>query len=614
MESRLPPAVFLGCAREDAVTAPRPGCLRSLRRWAQWGCLATGLAATGVSPCRAIDFTQPWNPSAPLPQFITHDYVDPAAIAAIAKYRSGVGHPFSDNYEANDRSLKYYFEPLKKYLNTELTLPLFAPATGTIASVAPEEQVLSNGDIRGSQVTIDPDGYPAFEIRLFHVDLAAGLGSGAHVNAGDPIGYADIRESVDFDLAVGAAWNATQLYPNPGQSTAAPGYRLLSPADLMTDAIFGHFVPYGITDRTQMIVPLAYRNANPGQFGSEDLYNFDPTEYAVFLRPPDFGSQPASVVVNPGLSGYFSAVAAPQGAPLSFQWYRNGVPIFDSGSYAGTATSNLGFYSASAALAGTYAVVATNPYGSTTSDPAVLTVLSVPVGLPVITAQPVGQTVYGGSNVTLSVGATGYSLNYQWALNGGYLFGATSPTLALTAVGAGQAGTYTVYITNPAGGVGSAPAVLNVIVLPPVITGQPSSVAAGENTTVNFSVSASGSGLVFQWYKNGVPLSSVANTVITSNATSSTLTLFDVNSVFAGSYTVSVSNTAGSVTSGAAALTLANPGPSPGPGDGGGGGGAPSLWFYGALAILAGFRRKASGSSRAPIEPALKGRTGGVGS
>ena len=579
---------------------PRP----SMRRWAHLGLMALGLSAAAVLPCSAVDFSQPWNPATPLPQFITRDYVDPANLVAIAKYRSGVGHSYTDNYESADRSLKYYFEPRKKYLNTQQSLSLFAPTSGTITSVTPEQQVLSNGDIRGNQILISPDGYPAFEVHLFHVNLSPGLGTGAHVTAGNFIGYADLRESVDFDLAVGAAWNAVQVYPNTGQSSAPPGFRLLSPFDLMTDSNFAHWSAYGITDRSQLMVPLAYRNAHPGQFGSEDLYNFDPIEYAVLLTAPDIGAQPASLVLNPGSYGFFSVSASGQGTPLTYQWYLNGNTVADGGLYSGSATATLNFFSASAVQAGTYTVVVTDVYGSVTSDPATLTVLAVPVDLPVITTQPVGGTVNAGTNVTLSVGATGFGLNYQWTLNNGYLFGATGPSLTLNSVGASHAGSYVVYITNPAGTVGSIPAVLNVLVSPPVITVQPSSQAVGMNTTATLSVSASGSELVFQWYRNGIPLSSFTNTVIASTANSSTITLFDINSALTGTYTVSVTNTAGSVTSNAAALTLAPNTPSGGSGGGGGGGGAPSLWFDGALAILGGVRLWAARLGRKKARPA----------
>ncbi len=398
-----------------------------------------------------------------------------------------------------------------------------APTTGAITSVTPEQQVLANGDIRGNQVLIAPDGFPAFEVHLFHVNLSAGLGVGSHVNAGDPLGFADLRESVDFDLAVAAAWNATQTFPS-GQSSAPPGIRLLSPCDLMNDATFAHFAPYGITDRSALIVPLAYRNAHPGAFGSEDTNDFDPIEYAVFQTPPDIATQPAGVVLNPGANGFLFVSVATQGLPVAYQWRLNGAPVTDGTSYAGSAAQALNVFSATAAQGGAYTVTVTNAYGSVTSDPATVTVLAVPVPLPVILTQPAGRAVQGGTTVTLSVVAAGFNLSYQWYRDNAPVFGAVSASLVLNAVGSAQAGSYTVQVSNPAGAVTSGPAVLSVTVIPPAITAQPSNQTYGITSSVSFTVSASGSGLTFQWYRDGTPLVSVGNTVIVSTTSGSTLT------------------------------------------------------------------------------------------
>lgn len=73
---------------------------------------------------------------------------------------------------------------------------------------------------------------------------------------------------------------------------------------------------------------------------------------------------------------------------------------------------------------------------------------------PGITAQPVGQTVNQGQNVTFSVTATGTSLTYRWKrggvalIDGGNVSGASSSSLALTGVGATDAGDYTVDVTD----------------------------------------------------------------------------------------------------------------------------------------------------------------------
>jgi kumamolisin len=82
---------------------------------------------------------------------------------------------------------------------------------------------------------------------------------------------------------------------------------------------------------------------------------------------------------------------------------------------------------------------------------------------PSITAALQSQTAVAGSDVVLSVAATGTEpLAYQWNLNGIAITGATSATLTLANVGTSQAGTYTVTVTNALGSVTSNAATLTV--------------------------------------------------------------------------------------------------------------------------------------------------------
>jgi len=118
-------------------------------------------------------------------------------------------------------------------------------------------------------------------------------------------------------------------------------------------------------------------------------------------------------------------------------------------------------------------------------------------------------------------------------------------------------------------------------ILPPTITSQPQSTTTTAGSSFSFSVTATGGGtLSYQWYLNGSAV---------SNQTSSTYFNGSATAGNAGSYTVVVSNAAGSVTSNAATLTVngaAAAAPAPASSGGGGGGGAPSLWFYAALALV----------------------------
>lgn len=202
---------------------------------------------------------------------------------------------------------------------------------------------------------------------------------------------------------------------------------------------------------------------------------------------------------------------------------------------------------------------------------------------PIITTQPQSQTVGAGSNVILSVTAGGTPVpTFQWFRNGTAIAGATTASLALNNVQPADAGNYTVTVSNSAGSVTSNTATLTVSGVAPTIAAQPQSQTVTTGSNVTFSVTASGTPApTYQWSKGGVAI---------AGATGTSLSLTNVQAGDAGSYTVTVTNSAGSVTSTTATLTVNTPVTPPasgGGGGGGGGGGAPSAWFALAAAAAA---------------------------
>jgi hypothetical protein len=85
---------------------------------------------------------------------------------------------------------------------------------------------------------------------------------------------------------------------------------------------------------------------------------------------------------------------------------------------------------------------------------------NIPPVAPEITSQPVNITASAGGTASLSVGASGYPLYYQWAFNGTNIIGATNATLALADLSAAQAGFYSVTVSNILGSVTSQPVIL----------------------------------------------------------------------------------------------------------------------------------------------------------
>ncbi|MBS1826302.1 MAG: Ig-like domain-containing protein [Acidobacteria bacterium] len=175
---------------------------------------------------------------------------------------------------------------------------------------------------------------------------------------------------------------------------------------------------------------------------------------------------------------------------------------------------------------------------------------------PVITTQPSPRslTVPVGAAVQFFVGAQGANLDYQWRRDGVGLAGnesARTPSLRLANAGLGDSGGYDVVISNDGGSIISDRVTLNVVTgpvgAPPAITVQPRDTTATVGLPVSLSVTASGAGLTYQWFRNGA---------VVEGAAAAVLQLAGARVADAGVYTVLVSNANGSVSSNAARLTV----------------------------------------------------------
>jgi len=171
---------------------------------------------------------------------------------------------------------------------------------------------------------------------------------------------------------------------------------------------------------------------------------------------PAIITQPASQTVATGGSASFS-VTASGAAPLNYQWR------FNSSALSGATNAVLMLANVQAAQAGNYTVVVANSAGSVTSSVAVLTI-STGGSPPVITTQPVSQSVASGASVSFSVSASGAApLAYQWAFNGANLSGATASSLTISDAQPANAGNYAVVVSDAAGSTTSASASLTVV-------------------------------------------------------------------------------------------------------------------------------------------------------
>jgi uncharacterized repeat protein (TIGR03803 family) len=187
-------------------------------------------------------------------------------------------------------------------------------------------------------------------------------------------------------------------------------------------------------------------------------------------------------------------------------------------------------------------------------------------GLPVITSQPASVAVSKGMTASFTVDlATNALLAYQWQLANGYsltnlvdgdgVSGSTTSTLIISNASLTNAGTYSVIVSNLAGAVTSAGASLIVL------TGQPPSIVSqGSNQTVlpgapaSFTVAAAGNPpFSYFWQLNGTSLTDGGGI---SGSASNTLTISPTADASAGTYSIVITNSFGSVTSAVAVLNI----------------------------------------------------------
>jgi len=157
---------------------------------------------------------------------VTADYIELDRISRISKFRSGLGHDYSDSYESC-RSMKHYFVP-KSY-----PVKIFSPVRGTVDFLTPEWAGTQVGIRAGTRTFI-----------IFHVNVLAALQVGDSLSAGQQIGT-HIGSQTMSDIAV------------------REGNRLVSYFRVMTDSVFQRYRNRGVSSRDDLIITKEARDADP---------------------------------------------------------------------------------------------------------------------------------------------------------------------------------------------------------------------------------------------------------------------------------------------------------------------------------------------------------------
>ena len=396
--------------------------------------------------------------------------------------------------------------------------------------------------------------------------------------------------------------------------TAIPQWRKISISSLTATGASGYSIIWGLPLTEGLINDVTLSGVNISGGAGFKIYNATNVRFtgtvsagtlttanaAVITGQPQDVAPATPTTVNAGGTATFTvtavATSGTNGTAPSYQWNHNGAALTeglqpDGSTIAGTNTHQITITGLRGANAGAYTCTVSNHLDgyvttadsfatdalpvSVTSSSASLTVnysagvdgdgnpLTPAPTIPTVTTALVDQGVAVGSTVHFTAAfASDYPITaYQWLkdgvllADGGNLSGATTASLTIASAQVADAGVYTALAWDEAGAVSTAATL--VVGSAPVITQQPAGPAAAvlEGVDVSFAVVATGyDPKTYQWMFNGIPLTDDGDHI--SGATTDTLQISGVVAADAGSYTVEVANQIGSVTSGAAVLSV----------------------------------------------------------
>jgi polygalacturonase/uncharacterized membrane protein len=295
---------------------------------------------------------------------------------------------------------------------------------------------------------------------------------------------------------------------------------------------------------------------------------------------PDFSisATPSSQTVTAGSgTSYTATISAISGFTGTVSLSVSGLPSGASGSFnptsvAGSGNSTLSVSTSSTTPAGTYTLTVTGTSGSLTHSTTVTLVVN-PAPTPdfTISATPSSQTVTAGSGTTytttvtavngftgtVSLSVSGLPSGATGSFNPTSVAGSGNSTLSVSSSSTTPAGTYTLTITGTSGSLTHSTTVTLVVNPAPTpdftISATPSSqtVTAGSGTTYTTSVTAvNGFTGTVSLSVSGLPsgASGSFNPTSVTGSGNSTLSVSTSSSTPAGTYTLTITGTSGSLT------------------------------------------------------------------
>jgi gliding motility-associated-like protein len=238
-------------------------------------------------------------------------------------------------------------------------------------------------------------------------------------------------------------------------------------------------------------------------------------------------SVPNSLCSHQNIS-FTNASAISDGAPLNYLWN------FDDGT-----SSTLPNPTKTFSQPGTYLVKLTASTFCTTNSITKTIIVNEP---PVISDQPVNNSVCVGGAATFSATSSVPDATYQWQVDKGTGFtdivsnsfytNITTSTLHISGIVADMHGYQYRCIVTKNCPIASSAATL-IISSPPIITAHPADVSVCKDGSTSLSVTAAGTGLSYQWQiDSGEGFKDLSNDLVYNNVTTRSLTITGISNSF----------------------------------------------------------------------------------
>lgn len=184
--------------------------------------------------------SQSWEPELMLPKLVKVDFIELDKIVRVSRFRSGVGHDYSDSIEPC-RSMKHYFE-FRRAVDC-LSTRIYSPVNGKIENLLPEWA--------GTKVDIRCSDAPEYVISIFHVGLLPSIEVGADVIPGQQLGnHANCTTMSDIAVAYSPEFQRDK-------------YQLFSYFDVMENVVLARYLQRGASSRLDFIISRELRDADP---------------------------------------------------------------------------------------------------------------------------------------------------------------------------------------------------------------------------------------------------------------------------------------------------------------------------------------------------------------